>query len=332
VVAAGIVPFFADGVPHFVILTLLVGPVVLLVYVLLLRRTGSVWWGAVLAIGFLCGTSALPVLSKTIIYARPYDVNHTLAVIGVCLILLDYFGRRRLWPAAIGLVLASLSRQLTGVYVLALLFMCFDGVEGPRRWRRLALVGATCGLLACFYGGLNTAKFGHPLRTGYMLNHEGRDDIFAREAREYGLLSLHWVPRNVYYANVGLPQLHKIDNAGREEWYLRPNTMGTGIWWTSPLLLWLFVDLKRYLKDRSAVVLLLASAALFGMLMFWHATGAVQRGFNRYSLDYMPVLLALIAPHCITPRRRWITLAMIACGLVYFVLVLPLPHIRLWST
>ncbi|MGD2108009.1 MAG: hypothetical protein PVI86_01330 [Phycisphaerae bacterium] len=330
VIATGIVAAFDQGVPHLAVVVLLVAPAVLLVYILFLHRTRSAWWGAVLAIGFLCGTSAFPVLNLTMIYARPYDVNHTLAVIGLCLILLDYFGRRRLWPAAIGLTLAGLSRQLTGVFALALLFMCLDGVVGARRWGRLAFVGVTCVALGCLYGGLNTAKFGHPLRTGYMLNHEGRDDVFAREAREHGLLSLHWVPRNLYYANIGLPQLHRIDNAGRQEWYVRPNTMGTGIWWTSPLLLWVLVDLKRLVRDRSAAVLLAASAVLFGMLMFWHATGAEQRGFNRYSLDYAPVLLALIAPRCITPGRRVLTLAMIAWGIVYFVFVLPMPHIRIW--
>lgn len=331
IVAAAIVPFFDGGVPHFLVAVLLVAPAVVLVYILFLRRTGSALWGAVLAIGFLCGTSALPVLSKTIFSARPYDVNHALTVIGLCLILIDYFGRRRLWPAAIGLVLASLSRQLTGVYAVALLLMCFDGIEGSRRWRRLAFVGVTFAALACFYGGLNTAKFGHPLTTGYMLNHEGRTDVFAREAREHGLLSPHWVPRNLYYANIGFPTLHQIEITGRQEWYLRPNTMGTGIWWTSPLLLWVFVDLRRFLRDRSAVVLLAASIVLFGMLMFWHATGAVQRGFNRYSLDYIPAILALIAPYCIVGRRRWVTLGMIVCGVVYFVIVLPLPHVRLWS-
>ncbi len=331
IVAAGIVPFFYGAVPHCVVVVLLIVPAVLLAYILFLRRTGSALWGAVLAIGFLCGTSALPVLGNTMVYARPYDVNHALAVIGLCLILIDYFDRRRLWPAAIGLVLASLSRQLTVVFAVALFFMCIDGVSGVRRWERVTFVVVACVALAWVYCGLNTAKFGHPLTTGYMLNHEQRDDVFAREAREHGLLSLHWVPRNLYYANIGLPQLHRVEIAGRQEWYLRPNTMGTGIWWTSPLLLWIVVDLRRLLRDRSAVVLLVSVAALFCMLMFWHATGTVQRGFNRYSLDYIPAILALIAPQCIVGRRRWVTLVMIAWGIVYFCYVLPLPHIRLWS-
>ena len=330
IIALGVVPFF-HGVPHGFIVLILAVPAVLLAYVLFLRRTGSPLWGALLAIGFLCGTSALPVLGNTIVYAWPYDVNHILAVIGLCLILIDYFGRRRVWPALIGLTLASLSRQLTCVYALPLLFMCFESTTGARRWRRAALIGTVCLALAGLYGGLNTAKFGHPLRTGYMLNHERRDDVFAREAREHGLLSPHWVPRNLYYTNIGFPKLHQIEIAGREEWYLRPNTMGTGIWWTSPLLLLIFIDLPRLLRQRSAVVLLTATAALYGMLMFWHATGAVQRGFNRYSLDYIPAILALVAPQCVTGRRRWVTLGMIVWGIVYFRFVLPLPHIRVWS-
>ena len=70
--------------------------------------------------------------------------------------------------------------------------------------------------------------------------------------------------------------------------------------------------------------------AVVGLLMFWHATGAYQRGYNRYSLDYLPALLALIAPYAIVGWRRWVTLAMIAWSLIYFQVLLPMTHVRIW--
>ena len=63
----------------------------------------------------------------------------------------------------------------------------------------------------------------------------------------------------------------------------------------------------------------LAAAVLAaGALMFYHSTGYEQRGFNRYSLDYVLVILALVAPSCVVGRRRWATVPMIAWSVVYF--------------
>ncbi len=251
-------------------------------------------------------------------------------MIGTFVFLNDYYGRRRVWPGCVGLVLTALSRQLTIGYAFPLAMLALDGPPDAARRRRIALVASTCLVIGVVYGGLNTLKFGHPLSTGYMANHEGRDDVFAREARANGLLSIRWLPRNVYYANLGLPTFHRVSVAGEEQAFLRPNTMGAGIWWTSPLLLFLLVDGRRLVQNRRAVALLGGGLAVFVMLMFWHATGAVQRGYNRYSLDYIPAMLALIAPRCVVGRRRWVTAACIAWGVVYFCVVLPMPRVRLW--
>jgi len=316
ILAAAVVPF-CDGVPHGLIVAIVL-LVPMCTYALFLRLTGSACWGAILAIGLVCGTSALPVLDKTVRGAAPYQINHTLSTIGLLLILIDFFGRRRIWPACIGLVLTTLSRQLTIAYALPIAMMGLVGAPREGRWRRLALVGVTCVGLAVFYAGLNFLKFGHPLTTGYMLNHEGRDDDFALEAREHGLLSWHWVPRNLYYSNIGLPKLHRVVIEGEERIFVRPNMMGTGIWWTTPLLLWLFAAGPRLLRDRQATIWLAAAGLVYGLLLFWHATGAVQRGFNRYSLDYVPVLLALVAPTCCVGWRRWVSLAMVGWSVLYF--------------
>ena len=66
-----------------------------------------------------------------------------------------------------------------------------------------------------------------------------------------------------------------------------------------------------------------------GALLLFHGTGWDQRGFNRFSLDYIIVLFALIVPACLAGRRRWISLAMIAWSLVYFVVIQPMPNVRI---
>jgi hypothetical protein len=272
------------------------------------------------------------VVGLTLLYAKPYHVNHILATVGLLLILIDYFGRRRVWLAAVGLLLAALSRQLTVAFALPIAVMAIQRDAATPRARRIVIAMLTFAVLGVGYCGLNVAKFGHPLRTGYMLNHEGRNDVFAREAREHGLLSLHWVGRNLYFTNVGLPEVHSVEVAGEQSVYLKPNTKGAGIWWTTPLLLLLLVDLPRLLRDRAALALLVAAAVVYGTMMFWHATGEYQRGYNRYSLDYLPVMFALIAPGSMMGGRRLATVMMIAWGVAYFTVLLPMPHLQVWSS
>jgi hypothetical protein len=327
-IAASMVPFFG-GVPHLVVVMLVVG-VLLLSYVLFHRLSHSIVWSVVLTIGLICGTSAWPVFDEALRGAAPYHVNHVLCMMGVLLLLNEYFGTRRVCVGAIGFGLATLSRQLTVVFALPLLFMAYSNSDARPRRLRVGMAAIGCLVIGGGYLWLNAVKFGHPLTTGYMLNHEGRDDVFAREAREHGTLSLHWIPRNLYYANVGLPDVHAIQTAGQERVYIRPNRMGTGIWWTSPILVWLFLDARRIVRDRERLPIFVAAGSLFGLLMLWHATGADQRGYNRYSLDYMPALFALIVPGCMEARRRLITTGLIFWGVVYYVWILPMPYIRIW--
>ena len=94
--------------------------------------------------------------------------------------------------------------------------------------------------------------------------------------------------------------------------------MGTGIWWTTPALLWLWVDWRRILRNPRSAALLVGALIVAVALLFFHATGFRQRGFNRFSLDYVPVLLAVTAPNCIVGWRRWTTLGMTAWSVLYF--------------
>jgi hypothetical protein len=329
ILAACIVPFF-DGVPH-IVLVILTALVPALAYVTFLRITNSVLWGVLFAVGLVCGTSAWPVLRSAVSGALPYQVNQTLAIIGLLMIACELFGSKRTWPAALGLVIAGLSRQMTVLFAPTLLYLAWRGEPGQARLIRLAIAGGACALVIGVHGTLNTLKFGHPFRTGYLLIYEGRDDGFAKDARDHGLFSWHWVPRNLYHANLGFPRAHQVTVAGKEEVYLRPDVLGTGIWWTSPVLLWIFVVAARRWSETSVAVPIACVAAVFGALLFFHATGAFQRGYNRFSLDYIPVMMALIAPTAVSGRRRWITVLMLAWGVVYFQFLLAIPLWHVWT-
>ena len=231
---------------------------------------------------------------------------------------IELAGRKRIWVVGIGLIIATLSRQLTVVFAIPLVWLALQPRGPSKRRLRLAALAVVGVIVVAVPLTANTLKFGHPMRTGYDLIYEGREDSFAKDAQEHGVFSPWFVPRNLYHANLGFPRVHRITMAGEEEIHVRPNTICSGIWWTTPLLLWLFVDIRRILSDPTARWVLVAVVLVYLALLFFHATGAYQRGYNRFSLDYMPALFAIIAPRCFAGRRRWISLAMIAWSVVYF--------------
>ncbi len=316
-VAAMAVPIF-DGVPHWLILTMVVLPIPALAFFLFKRLTGRTGAASLLTIGFVCGTSLWPVIDRTIRGANPYQVNHALATIGLLILLTEVFGKRRIWVAGAGLVMATMARQLTIAYGIPLLFLARSSeAAGSAKSRNLALV-VTGVLVLGVPAVMNTLKFGSPLDSGYMRIYEGRTDALADAAHAHGLFSPHFVPANLYHMNLGLPRPYRIMMAGEPEYHIRPNRICTGIWWTTPILMWLFWDLRRILSDPTRRGVLMACAIVFVCLLFFHGAGQEQRGFNRFSLDFLPGLMALVAPCCFVGRRMWISGAMMAWSLLYF--------------
>ena len=317
--AAAITPWFG-GVPHWAVVLFVVLPIPFLAYALFLRRTGSATWAAVLALGLLFGTSMYPVLDKAIRGAAPYNINHMLAVVGLLILLNEFYGNRRIWLMGVGLVVAAFSRQLTLAYAIPFVWAAMRREGGRPTGGMLLPVGLTGAIVFGLPLALNTLKFGNPLDSGYMHIYNGRrdDDPLSRDAQTYGLFSARYVPRNLYYANIGLPKLYRIEIEGVPRLFLRPNIWGTGVWWTTPLLLWVFVELRRLWREPADRMVLLAASLSNAALLFFHGSGYHQRGFNRYSLDYVPALLALVAPTSFIGWRRWVSLAMIGWSVVYF--------------
>lgn len=309
---------FASGIPHPVLVLLIALPLPALAYVLLERVTKSVAWGVVLAVGFIVGTSEWPVLHRALRGCEPYFVNHGLATIGLFIFLGEFFGRKRVGVAGTGLIISAWTRPMTAMFVLSLAWMTM-AVEPAMRKRRLGTLGVVCALI---WGGpmvVSFLKYGNPFESGYMLIYEGRDDYFATDAREHGLFSTAFLKRNLYWHNIGLPERHWIEVEGKREFHVTSNMVCTGLWWTTPVMLWLFAALPPILRDPARRWLLATVVLVFGGLMLFHAAGNVQRGYNRFSLDYLPALMAVVAPHAVAGWRRWVTLALVAWSVVYFV-------------
>ncbi|MBK8270799.1 MAG: hypothetical protein IPK83_21830 [Planctomycetes bacterium] len=79
-------------------------------------------WGAVMAAYLIAGTSLRPMLTAAR-HGTIYQIDHLLACTGLLLLAGDLLGKRRIWPAVIGLAMAVWSRQMTCFYALPLLWI-----------------------------------------------------------------------------------------------------------------------------------------------------------------------------------------------------------------
>ncbi len=307
--SVAILPWSPEGVPFNVLATLFVLPIPGLAFLLFLRRSETVVAAVVMTCAFVLGTSELAVLRRTMQSGKVWHLNHAITQLGLLLFLLDYFGRRRIWLGGLGVLVACWARFTLAVYLLP---FCWAAITSKRTSHRV--MGAATAVLAVGVPmTLNALKYDDPLRPGYRLVDEGRDHAPPREL-EVGFFSVRHVPRNLYAMGVGPPRCKETSRGRR----LVPNTDATGIWWTTPLLLYLFLDGRRIWRSAKSQPLLLSVVFVFAALMMYYWTGATQRGYNRYSLDFMLPLLVMMTPFAMKGRRRYITPAMVAWSAYYF--------------
>jgi hypothetical protein len=268
--------------------------------------TGVAWRAVFLSLCLLLGTAVLPQLAECQI-GGICQVNHILSQVGLLLIAGDCLGKRRVWPSLLGLVIAVWSRQLTIFYAPAIAFIM------PRNKRTLISVAATVAITLGFMATLNALKFGSPLQTGYKYIYAGLNNPVAQRAAK-GLFSLEFLPENFYYMNLSLPRIEK--NSGNLT--VIPDRWGTSIWLGSPILIYLFVCWRQWWADHRRRALVLATCPIIVMILLYHTTGYVQPGQYRFSLDFVPILLAVLAPYVWGKYRTPITSIMLIWSILYF--------------
>jgi hypothetical protein len=305
--------------PYYVLLVF--APLPIAAFYSFRRVVGDPRWGALLAGYLLAATGLLPIL--TVCGAAHggsiYFINHVLAVTGLLIFAADLLGPRRYWPAVCGLLLAAWSRQMTALYVLPWLWIAWSDDRSTARARprvgralRICLVGTA--VLAAVPMALNAAKFGSPLDTGYARLYEGRTDPIG--ARGGGaLFSPRYAPSNARAMNTALP----VPDLRRGELYIdAAGVNGASIWLTNPLLLGVAITLPRWWRDPARRALMLGTLPVIAGLLLYHTSGSNDAGYYRYALDFVPVWLAVIAPHLVTRRALPWTLAATAWSAVYF--------------
>lgn len=289
-------------------------PIPIVGFLVFRKQVGDSAWAALLTVGWMGGTALLPNLAATGTGLLG-QVNHVASQVGLLILAADVLGRKRIWPALIGLAIAVWSRQMAMLYAIPLLWIAY-------RQRKLGLCFAGLSVIVLPLLILNHLKFGNPLDFGYPYIYVNRDhEELARKCRESGLFSLRFFPENFYYMHLAPP---RVDEVSLTRIHVNPAHLhGTSIWITSPILVYVLVSWRRWMAEPERQVLMLGTfLVMFGVLCY-HGTGFIQAGYSRFALDFIPVWLVAIAPMTTGRWRSWVTIACIAWSLLYFQTITP---------
>ncbi|MCZ6699895.1 MAG: hypothetical protein O7D94_13260, partial [Planctomycetota bacterium] len=253
-------------------------------------QTRSAAWAGLLTFAWLAATANYPLM----VWSQGGNagfLNQLLAQIGILLIAGDLLGRRRIWPAAIGLVIGAWSRQMTVFYFLPLLGFAWFG-QHRRRDLVVVIVAAVIGVGTLMT--LNQLKFGSMFETGYGLIYKGRgdDDHLAMRARQ-GLFSPKWIRDNLAYMVWRRPEITWTNQglALGQDPDGESLANGASLFFSSPLVLVGLASGVIWWRDRRRCWLMLGTLPVILGILMYHAPGFLSTGCYRFGMDYVPVWL-----------------------------------------
>lgn len=297
--------------PH---LLLFFWPLPILGFLVFKKQVGDPAWAALLTLGWMGGTAVLPNLAITG-EGQLAQMYHVASQIGLLIFAADMLGKRRVWPGLIGLLIATWARQMTFLYALPLLWVA-------RKQGRLGMCIAGLAVIASPLLALNYLKFGNPIDFGYRhiyVNREAED--LARKCNTYGTFSHRFIPENFYYMHLAPPVIEGADFSRVN--IKAKNLLGTSIWITTPILLFVLIGAREWWADPQKRLLMLGTLPVMLGLLCYHGTGFIQDGWNRFALDYLPIWLVVIASQTRPGWRSWFTVCCIAWSLLYFQEIVP---------
>lgn len=162
------------------------------------------------------------------------------------------------------------------------------------------------------FGFYNYYRFGNFLDTGYGYIPETFPGLIA--AKEYGLFSLKHLPGNLYILLFKSPEPIYLDNFSfvLKFPYLEASKWGMGIFFTSPVLVYLIL---AQLKERYVLSSLITTGILLIVPLTFYGMGIWQYGY-RYALDIYPFLL-LILGSIFKKEMPFLAKCLIVCGIIF---------------
>lgn len=257
-----------------------------LVYAVARRQHFSIQSAAYLMVAFLCSAFIAVAIIPSYVY-----FSGLIAVLCIWAGIFEYLGRRRYWLIGIFMACALATRVTAGLGAVFFLLdiACRSDVDWKARRRQLAAFVApvvTAGVLLAIY---NFLRFGSIFEFGYSYQTLLTPQLaHARQYGEFGFV--HLLP-NLYHALLAVPQLVLRDSVSHVAGYpfLQPDVWGMSIFFTSPILWYLFVGKWKSYQDK----IILFTVLLIALpILLYYGVGYVQFGY-RYSLDFLPWLFWL---------------------------------------
>lgn len=249
-----------------------------------LRLGPRVW----LTLFFAFGT----VFAYSVLQGTPWYYVQVCTEFFYVLALRESFGRNRPWLVAALFGCALLCRN-----PVALGFPFLFWREERWDWRRIAEFCVPVGLAVGVQLWWNAARFGNPLDTGYA--HIMMAGYLHPSFKE-GMFSYKHIPWQIYSLFFLAPAFNGLANFNGRWPYLKLDGNGQALTFTSPAFLF---ALEGDIRERGVWLGLVAVAATALPQLLYYANGWVQFG-NRFSLDYTPLLIALMV-FGIGKRMRW---------------------------
>jgi len=160
-----------------------------------------------------------------------------------------------------------------------------------RLWKAVGALGVMPALALATVMTFQTIRFGSPIETGYGLIYEGRTDYLALRAREHGIMSIRFLPENLYRTFLAAPE---IQLQGPSILSVKGDPRGNALLFSQPILL-LFLFASKGVRRARVQAFLLASLILALPVWLYHNPGVHAPGYMRYSLDYVFVWAATLA-------------------------------------
>ncbi len=241
-----------------------------------------------LLVAFFTGTAYWMVLRYT---TTVYYFAHIVSVSALLLAIREGFGKGRGWLAGLFLAMAILSRQLmvySTLFMIVVLWQGYKGKSNKSRILNMAGFFAVLGIFFFAYLGFNYVRFGNPLDTGYM--YIQFTPFLKLRIEKYGLFNIAYVPFNFinlflqgFHVNFSQPLLLRIVDVDH---------FGTSITFASP-----FVFAAFWAKGDRAIIRAAWISICLAILhmLFYHNNGWYQINAHRFTLDFLPVLMVLVA-------------------------------------
>lgn len=243
---------------------------------------------------------------------------HVVCTAMVFLLLNELLGKQRTVLIGLYFGFAFLSRQMTLFYgFIILYYLVFNQPNKKEGLKKLLATAATFLIICIPYFLFNYLRFHNFLETGYQYLQYESATIHAR-VLQYGLFNIHYFPSNFYYMFL---KGHNILFKGNDLLSLGGiDQFGTSLIMASPFVIG---SLKATEKRAFLISFWVTIIFILAGILLYHNNGWMQVNTQRFSLDFLPALMILVAlGHQKIPDWLFRGLVIFAIGLNCFSFVI----------